>query len=39
MDWEAELRRMTIPTLIIVGDTDDPCIEPNMFLIAEANRV
>ena len=32
MDWEAELRRMTIPTLIIVGDSDDPCIEPNMFL-------
>lgn len=32
MDWEAELRRMTIPTLIIVGDPADPCIEPNMFL-------
>src|SRR5207245_9946706 len=32
MDWETELRRMTVPTLIIVGDSDDPCIEPNMFL-------
>src|SRR5207247_11093043 len=32
MDWEADLRKMTIPTLIIVGDSDDPCIEPNVFL-------
>ena len=32
MDWGADLRKMTIPTLIIVGDSDDPCIEPNVFL-------
>jgi len=32
VDWEADLRKMTIPTLMIVGDSDDPCIEPNVFL-------
>lgn len=30
--WEAELRRMTVPTLIAVGDEDGPCIEPSVFL-------
>ena len=31
-DWEPELRRMTVPTLLAVGDEDWPCIETNIFL-------
>jgi 3-oxoadipate enol-lactonase len=31
-DSKAELQRMTVPTLIICGDEDDPCIEPSLFL-------
>jgi len=31
-DWEAELRKMTVPTLLAVGDEDWPCIETNIFL-------
>jgi len=30
--WEAELRKMTVPTLIAVGDEDAPCVEPSVFL-------
>ena len=30
--WEADLRKMRIPTLIAVGDEDQPCIEPGIFL-------
>lgn len=30
--WEAELRKMALPTLIAVGDEDAPCIEPSVFL-------
>jgi len=29
---EAEFARFPVPTLIIVGDEDDPCIEPSIFL-------
>lgn len=29
---ESELRRLAVPTLLIVGDEDDPCLEPNLFL-------
>jgi pimeloyl-ACP methyl ester carboxylesterase len=29
---EAEFARMDVPTLIVVGDEDDPCIEPSVFL-------
>jgi proline iminopeptidase len=29
--YTAELQRMTVPTLIICGDEDDPCIEPSLF--------
>jgi pimeloyl-ACP methyl ester carboxylesterase len=29
---EVELKQMTIPTLIIVGDEDEPCLEPGLFL-------
>jgi 3-oxoadipate enol-lactonase len=31
-DFEAEIRRITLPTLIVCGDEDDPCIEPSLFL-------
>lgn len=30
--WEDELRRMPVPTLLAVGDEDEPCIEPSVFL-------
>lgn len=30
--WEADLKRMAVPTLIAVGDEDQPCIEPSVFL-------
>ncbi|MBV8510416.1 MAG: alpha/beta hydrolase, partial [Xanthobacteraceae bacterium] len=26
------LRRLAVPTLIVVGDEDDACIEPSLFL-------
>jgi len=29
---EESLRRLQVPTLIIVGDEDEPCIEPAVFL-------
>lgn len=31
-DFESEIRRLTIPALIVVGDEDDRCIEPSLFL-------
>jgi pimeloyl-ACP methyl ester carboxylesterase len=31
-DWEAELRRMAVPTLIALGDEDWPCVETSIFL-------
>jgi 3-oxoadipate enol-lactonase len=31
-DFEDKLRRLAVPTLIIVGDEDDACIEPSLFL-------
>jgi pimeloyl-ACP methyl ester carboxylesterase len=31
-ELEGELRRMTVPTLIVTGDEDEPCLEPNLFL-------
>lgn len=27
-----ELAKMDVPTLVIVGDEDDPCVEPSIFL-------
>ena len=27
-----ELRQLEVPTLVIVGDEDDPCIEPGIFM-------
>lgn len=31
-DFEKQFSEMTIPTLIIVGDEDDACLEPSVFL-------
>jgi 3-oxoadipate enol-lactonase len=31
-DFEAEIRRIAAPTLIVVGDEDDPCLEPSLRL-------
>lgn len=31
-DFEAEIKRIMVPTLIIVGDEDDPCLEPSFRL-------
>ena len=31
-DLEARLARLTVPTLIVTGDEDDPCLEPGIFM-------
>lgn len=31
-DLEAELKAMQVPTLVIVGDEDDHCLQPGIFL-------
>jgi pimeloyl-ACP methyl ester carboxylesterase len=31
-ELEAQLQRMSTPTLIITGDDDVPCLEPAMFM-------
>ena len=31
-DLEDEMRRMTVPTLIVTGDEDWPCLLPNIFM-------
>ena len=31
-DFEADIKKIALPTLIICGDEDDPCIEPSIFL-------
>ena len=31
-DLEAALRDMPVPTLVIVGDEDDHCLQPGIFL-------
>jgi 3-oxoadipate enol-lactonase len=31
-DFEAELRKVNVPALIVVGDEDEPCLEPSVFL-------
>jgi 3-oxoadipate enol-lactonase len=33
-DFESDIRRLTTPALIVVGDEDDRCIEPSLFLKA-----
>jgi pimeloyl-ACP methyl ester carboxylesterase len=32
MSMQKELRALDIPTLVICGDEDDPCIEPSVFI-------
>ena len=29
---EAEMKALTLPTLIMLGDEDDPCVEPSIFM-------
>ena len=31
-DFESDIRKLTIPALIVVGDEDERCIEPGLFL-------
>ena len=31
-ELEAEMRRLEVPTLIMTGDEDDPCLEPAIFM-------
>ena len=31
-DCEADIRKIKVPTLIVVGDEDEPCVEPSVFL-------
>jgi len=31
-DFEADLRKVTVPSLIICGDEDEPCLEPSFLL-------
>ena len=35
---EAELAQLAVPTLIIAGDEDDPCVEPSVFLKRTISR-
>ena len=30
-DFEAEIRKIKVPTLIVVGDEDEPCLEPSFL--------
>jgi len=31
-DLESQLRDLTVPTLVVTGDEDEPCLEPDLFL-------
>jgi pimeloyl-ACP methyl ester carboxylesterase len=31
-DWAAEMQALQLPTLVLVGDEDEPCIEPSLFM-------
>ena len=31
-DFEKEIRKLTVPALILVGDEDERCVEPGLFL-------
>ena len=31
-ELEAEMRKLEVPTLIVTGDEDDPCLEPAIFM-------
>lgn len=31
-DYEEQIRRLEVPSLILAGDEDEPCLEPSLFL-------
>ncbi|MNY05315.1 2-hydroxy-6-oxononadienedioate/2-hydroxy-6-oxononatrienedioate hydrolase [compost metagenome] len=31
-ELEAKMRELRVPTLIVTGDDDEPCIEPALFM-------
>ena len=31
-ELEPELKRLEVPSLIVVGDQDEPCLEPGLFM-------
>lgn len=31
-DWQAEMQALQVPALVLVGDEDEPCIEPSLFM-------
>jgi pimeloyl-ACP methyl ester carboxylesterase len=31
-ELEAEMERLTVPTLIMTGDEDEPCLDPGIFM-------
>ncbi len=31
-DFEADIRKLALPSLILCGDEDDPCLEPSLYL-------
>jgi pimeloyl-ACP methyl ester carboxylesterase len=31
-DFEADIRKIKVPALIVVGDEDEPCLEPSFLL-------
>jgi len=31
-DFEADMTRIDVPTLIVVGDEDEPCLEPSFLM-------
>jgi pimeloyl-ACP methyl ester carboxylesterase len=31
-DLEAQMKKLEVPTLIVTGDEDEPCLEPNIFM-------
>ena len=33
-DFESDIRKLSVPALIVVGDEDDHCVEPSLFLKA-----
>ncbi|HEX5370000.1 MAG TPA: alpha/beta hydrolase [Dehalococcoidia bacterium] len=30
--WEREMQELRVPSLVLVGDEDEPCIEPSLFM-------
>ena len=31
-ELEPELKKLTVPSLVVVGDQDEPCVEPGLFM-------